>query len=63
MDRLLSSYRRKARNNEVGFSKDNKASSHREMLYKNTNAENTIQNICLLDSQIMMLRAMIAQLV
>jgi hypothetical protein len=43
------------KNNEAGSSEDDEASSRRETVCKNLNSENTTQNICLLESQIMLL--------
>jgi hypothetical protein len=46
MDKCLSGYKMKYRENEAGSSKDSRASSSREKQYIiNLNAENTIQNM------------------
>jgi len=43
----FSDYKSKDRDNEGGSRKDNEASSSTEIICKNPNAENTVQNISL----------------
>jgi hypothetical protein len=45
MDKFLSGYRWKDKDNEAGSSKNNEAGSIREMKVKNITSKNTIQNI------------------
>jgi len=55
MDTFLNDYNRKDRDNEAGSSKVIEASSNRGMACKILNAANTVQNVYLLDSQILMI--------
>jgi hypothetical protein len=55
MATFLSGYKGKYRDNEAGECKDNETSSSRQTACKQLNTENTIQNMSLLDSQILIL--------
>jgi hypothetical protein len=55
MNNVLSGWKRKYTDNEPASRTGNKATSSKGTVFKNLNAENATQNICLLDSQVLML--------
>jgi hypothetical protein len=53
IDKFLNGHKIEDKDKEDGLSKNIEVASNREMVYKQPNPDGTIQNICLLESQIL----------